>query len=165
MTQRLTTHLRRALEEAETEARPIKLTGPLGQAFTEMLQHEYAKKDPEATEEGQIATESQQLEEQTLKRVASMLTGGEVSSNQSVLQVFGVSQTEATEEDVIQMTQDVAALPSEHRDEFVLIIKEEPDTQQTEVNVEAVSAMESFAKVFGIQVYPSLEAFAKAHFG
>lgn len=166
----LNEHLRRALEDAEANSQPIAFKGPLGQAITDALNQEYSKKEPEeGKEEGKEnapAMESQQLMHEELSRVAALLAEGEVAQNQSALYVYGVSQTEMEEQDLINVTNDVAAMAPDDRDNYVIIVQENPETQEGEVVAKELSgAMESIAKAFKIKTYPSLEAFAKARFG
>jgi hypothetical protein len=165
---KLNEHLRQALEEAKADSQPIAFKGPLGQAFTDALNQEYVKTDPEETKDGEEskpALESQQLQHNELAKIAALLTNGETPEKQGALYVYGVSQTDMTEDDIVNVAQDVAALSPAERENYVVIVQETPDTGEIETTVKELSgAMEAFTKALKVKTYPSLEAFAKARF-
>jgi len=163
MTIQLSQNLRRALEEADAGSQPIKLNGPLGNALTEALQQEYGKKEPD--EENKPALESQQLDNSAMVKLVSLLTTEEKPQNQSALQVYGVSEAEMTEQDVVNVTNDIASMPLDGRDDYVVVIEESPEGEVAPKAKDLVTAVEAYARAAGCKVYPSLEAFAKARFG
>lgn len=162
----LNEHLRQALEEADANSKPITIKGPMGNAFTEALLQEYDKtKDDKEDGENKPALESQQVDTSAMNRVAALLTQPDVPQDQDALQVYGVSKTDITDDDVSTVAGDVAAMKPEERDNYVVVVQESPEGTLTDEVKDLNEAMESIAKVFKIKLYPSLEAFAKARFG
>jgi len=162
---RINGHLRRALEEAEANSQPIQLKGPLGNAFTDALNQEYSKTEPAKEGEDKPALESQQMDHSALSRVAALLTTPEKPQTTSALNIYGVSQTEMTDDDIVNVATDMASLNPDDRDSYVIVVQEAPDTGELETHVKELNgAMESMARAFGVKTYPSLEAFAKARF-
>lgn len=156
-------HLRRALEDANAQ-QPITLKGPLANAITDALNQEYSKTKPEDGED-KPALESQQMENEALSRVASLLTTPEEAINVSPLRIYGVSQTDIHDEDIVNVATDMASLSPDDRDSYVIVVQESPETGELETKAKELSgAMESMARAFGVKIFPSMEAFAKDRF-
>jgi hypothetical protein len=131
-----------------------------------LLNQEYGKKDPEAPAEGEDkpALESQQMEASALSRVAALLTTPDVPQTASALHVYGVSQTDINDDDIVNVATDMASMNPDDRDSYVIIVQESPDGELETKAKELTGTMESMARAFGVKTYPSLEAFAKARF-
>lgn len=161
---KLSNHLRQALEDAEASTKPITIKGPMGNAFTEALIQEFKKADG-TEEDNKAALESQEIDHSAMSKVAALLTTPDVPQNESSLQIYGLSEAEINDEDIVNVANDMSSLPLDNRDNYVIVMQESPDGSLEESAKELSGAMESLAKAFRVKVYPSLEAFAKHRFG
>ena len=79
------------------------------------------------------------------------------------LTVYGVNQATLTEDQVVEVTQELADVATNDKaDDFVLIIDgtQEADGEPVERFVNLAEGLESIANGFGVRVFHSLEAFA-----
>lgn len=151
--------LRAALEDDKPDERPVIVTGPLSDAFTQALQQSLAK-----NEDGQqAALESQSQDDDALRSLANYFAP-ETDVDNSVT-IYGVSRTEVEDENIVEISQELAETSAEQRDNFVVVIDgtvndgangEGSDTEQK------IMAIESLVKAYGCKVYPSLEAYAQS---
>lgn len=150
--------LKRALENKDEQAKTVVLNGPLSDVFASALQAAYAR--PESSEENQLATESQEMEMQALKKLAAAIILP-APGQEGGAQVYGVSETEVTPQDIVNVTTDLAGRDSQP-DEYVVILNgtgEDEQLQPEMVNLGV--ALETIVSSYGGRFYRSLEAYAK----
>lgn len=156
--------LRRALEnEKPDEERPVVISGPLSDAFTQALNTEYAKNQDG---ENKVATESQAMDDHAMKQLAQMIAPATPEQTDAV-RVYGVSRTDIEDQDIIDITEELVNTPADQRDDFVVVMDGTEDGGSgagSEVE-QRWMALEGLMKAYRCKVYPSLEAFAQARFG
>jgi hypothetical protein len=160
--------LRLALQDIADKGKPIVLSGPLSNVFTQVLNETYANKEPEDGENNP-AMESQALDVAAMKQLAAMISA-EPAPDSDAIKIYGVSADEVENKDIVAVSQELAQTPLEQRDNFVVIINDTGEQIESlndspkEQPTLLATAMESLARAYGVRVYPSLEEFAKDRF-
>lgn len=167
------TGLRRALEDAEIDKQPVVIKGPLSDEFTKSLQEVYSKTPAEGTDN--VATESQANDALAMQALARAIQST-VAPETEVPTVYAVDAASVTDQDVINVTNDmIAKAPTDADLNYSLVINgTTPDAMDGTGGKETtfvedapsglVSALESIASHHGVKVYRSLEAYAAARY-
>jgi hypothetical protein len=149
-----------AHEEGQKELMVLK--GPLAEQFSQALAQMYNKNKPveqqeEAAVEG-VATESQANDALSLADLAEdVQILGEEDVQDGATTVYGVDEADVKPEDVVEVSQEITEFDPENPD-FVLVMNGDPATES--VN-EYAKALEAMCDRAGVQIFPSLEAFAE----
>lgn len=148
--------LRAALEDDKPDERPVVVTGPLSEAFTQALHQSLAR-----TEDGHAALESQSQDDDALRYLANYFSPDDTPND--AVTIYGISRSEVEAENIVEIAQELADTAAEDREDFVVVLDgTSPDAQNGgDAEVKAM-AIECLMEAYGCKVYPSLEAFAQA---
>lgn len=148
-----------AHEEGQKELMVLK--GPLAEQFSQALAQMYDKNKPveqqqeEAAVEG-VAVESQANDALSLADLAeSVQILGEEDVQDGATTVYGVDEADVKPEDVVEVSQELTDVDPEEPD-FVLVMNGDGASGN-----EYAKALESICERAGVEVFPSLEAFAE----
>ncbi len=137
----------------------VKMTGPLAEAYTKALNIAYAKTDPET---GKAVLESQAIDATIMEKLArSLQTEGDPAPTDSFQTVYGVSKNNATDADIVAVTNDLATSNSggggNLPDDYILIVDgTQPGEASVERAIQLSSALECMVIAHGGKVYHSL---------
>lgn len=150
--------LRAALEDDKPDERPVVVTGPLSEAFTQALNQSLAK-----NEDGQSrALESQAQDDEALQSLAAYFSPTETQTD--AVTIYGISRSEVEDEHIVEISQELADTSTEQRDQFVVVIDGTSNDGANGAGTETeqkIMAIESLVKAYGCKIYPSLEAYAQ----
>lgn len=159
------------------DPKTVVMQGPLAEIYRKALDVAYAKKDSvtgEATvgQADGIATESQANDAMMLSHLRDMLGNHDqaLSANEreedgepsAVLTIYGVSDAQVEDQDVVNVTQQLARCSGQ--DDFVLILDatSRNDGNTNTSGRERLVALEAMTQAHGRRVYRSLEQLASA---
>lgn len=169
----ITRMLRRAMEDRDDAAdseKTVVMKGPLAEVFTKALNIAYAKPDP-VTDDVKMESQEQDASvlQSKMKAMAALVINKpptEAMTNAGGVTLYGVANGEATDDDIVAITQDLANTRPENG-RFILIVDgSQGSTSDTDLksNPEMVrmeSAMESMVKAHGGRVFHSLEEYVR----